>query len=134
MAEHRQKHWRRSFGVSATRSSWPSTSRGEAFNMSGVTRTVYLLRYGGASQDASSGRRKLEEIRRRGNWAVMISFQKYEKSGRATLLMESIGRFNHNMGKKFLAEGAAELRLALLCSQKIFHSEAAEEIALIRSN
>jgi len=87
---------------------------GEALGIKEMTRSVYPLRHGGASRDALSGRRSLEQIRRRGNWAVMSSVQKYERSGRVTLLTKKLGRFNHLQGRKFLQEGSREMENALM--------------------
>ena len=86
---------------------------GRALSIESLTKSVYPLRHGGASRDCLSKRRGLEDIRRRGNWAVMSSVQKYERSGRLLMLVEKLGRHNHARGQAFLASGGASLRAAL---------------------
>lgn len=46
--------------------------------------TLYSLRHNGPSLDVSMGRRSMEGVQQRGNWALPTSMRRYQKSGRLT--------------------------------------------------
>ena len=51
---------------------------------------MYQLRHGGASMDAASGARSLEEVRRRGRWQSWHSVRRYEKGARVNEVLHRL--------------------------------------------
>ena len=60
---------------------------------------LYSLRHGGASHDAVTGARTLEQIQHRGRWASNKSLLRYRKDSRAQLELQRLGVKARTLGK-----------------------------------
>ena len=68
-------------------------------------RSQYQNRHGGPSRDRELKLRSLEEVQRRGHWALSTSVRNYEKAGRLALMRRNVGKsvcdYGENVRRNF---------------------------------
>ena len=72
----------------------------------GLARTgivhIYQTRHGGASHDAASRHRPIEEIQKRGRWRCLRSVARYENGGRINQVLNRLSTKELEQGRKAL--------------------------------